>query len=154
MKNINEIIEDIQQAQIDAGGRFLRQAELREMKVESLLKLLVPNNVEFVVKHNKLNTLVGEYVCEKCGQTYPRGDVSCWAHISGPMINVCLGKLIKKQNNVSEIKDSDIATIEALHDSLLDRGVYALNHPALKKSRELTAKLHKMVESIKIKLKL
>tara|TARA_R110000772_G_scaffold209931_5_gene320481 strand:+ start:591 stop:881 length:291 start_codon:yes stop_codon:yes gene_type:complete len=96
MEEINKIIEDIQQAQIDAGGRFLRQAELREMRVESLLKLLVPNNVEFVVKHNQLNKLVGEYVCEKCGQTYPRGDVMCYAHSNETTSNICAGTLIKK----------------------------------------------------------
>jgi hypothetical protein len=51
MKDLNEIIEDIQQAQVDAGGRFMRQKEIKEMKVEELLQLLIPNNVEFTIKH-------------------------------------------------------------------------------------------------------
>lgn len=51
MKSLNETIEDIQQAQVDAGGRFLRQNEIREMRVEELLTLLLPNNVEFEVKY-------------------------------------------------------------------------------------------------------
>jgi len=51
MENINKIIEDIQEAQINAGGRFMRQKEIKEMKVEELLQLLLPNNVEFIIKH-------------------------------------------------------------------------------------------------------
>jgi hypothetical protein len=51
MKDLNEIIEDIQQAQVDAGGRFLRQNEIKKMTVEELLQLLLPNNVEFEIKH-------------------------------------------------------------------------------------------------------
>ena len=55
MKDISEIIEDIQQAQVDAGGRFLRQKEIKEMKVEELLQLLLPNSVEFIIKHKPIN---------------------------------------------------------------------------------------------------
>ena len=51
LKDLNEIIEDVQQAQVDAGGRFIRQAEIKEMTVEELLQLLLPNNVEFTIKH-------------------------------------------------------------------------------------------------------
>ncbi len=43
------------------------------------------------------------------------------------------------------IVDSDIATIEALHDLLLDGERYPLNHPTLKRGRELTAKLYKIL---------
>lgn len=43
------------------------------------------------------------------------------------------------------IKDSDIATIEALHDLLLDGQGYPLNYPTLKRGRELTAKLYKIL---------
>ncbi len=43
------------------------------------------------------------------------------------------------------IKDSDIATIEALHDLLLDGEEYPLNHPTLKRGRKLTAKLYKIL---------
>ena len=45
----------------------------------------------------------------------------------------------------TNIKDSDIATIEALHDLLLDKEGYPINHPTLKRGRELTYKLYKML---------
>ena len=41
------------------------------------------------------------------------------------------------------IIDSDIATIEALHDLLLDAHGYSLDFRTLKKARELTAKMYK-----------
>jgi hypothetical protein len=41
------------------------------------------------------------------------------------------------------IVDSDIATIEALHDLLLDAHGYSLDFIKLKKARELTAKMYK-----------
>ena len=41
------------------------------------------------------------------------------------------------------IVDSDIATIEALHDLLLDAHGYSLDFITLKKVRELTAKMYK-----------
>lgn len=55
MKKINEIIEDIQEAQINAGGRFLRQDEIKKMTIEELLELLLPNNVEFNIKYKDFN---------------------------------------------------------------------------------------------------
>lgn len=51
MKTVENIIEDIQQAIVDAGGRFMRQKEIGEMKTNDLLNLLLPNHVEFEVKH-------------------------------------------------------------------------------------------------------
>ena len=42
-----------------------------------------------------------------------------------------------------EIQDSDIATIEALHDLLLDTHGYWVDFIALKRARELTAKMYK-----------
>jgi len=46
--------------------------------------------------------------------------------------------------NVSvEIEDRDIATIEALHDLLLDAHGYSLDFITLKRARELTAKMYK-----------
>jgi hypothetical protein len=51
MKNLNEIIEDIQKAQVDAGGVFLRQNEIKKMTVEEVLQLLLPNNVKFKIKY-------------------------------------------------------------------------------------------------------
>jgi len=44
-KSINEIIEDIQEVHLKSGGRFLRQAEIKEMKVGELLFSLIPNGV-------------------------------------------------------------------------------------------------------------
>jgi hypothetical protein len=41
------------------------------------------------------------------------------------------------------IVDSDIATIEALHDLLLDAHGYSLDFRTLRKARELTAKMYK-----------
>jgi hypothetical protein len=46
-----------------------------------------------------------------------------------------------------KIEDYDIATVEHLHDCLIEKEGYSLNHPLLKRSRELTAKLHKIVRS-------
>ena len=42
-----------------------------------------------------------------------------------------------------QMADSDIATIEALHDLLLDAHGYSLDFITLKKARELTAKIYK-----------
>ena len=41
-----------------------------------------------------------------------------------------------------DIIDSDIATIEALHDLLLDEHGYQLDFITLKRARELTAKMY------------
>ncbi len=45
-----------------------------------------------------------------------------------------------------DIVDSDIATIEALHDLLLDVHGYSLDFVTLKRARELTAKMYKAFE--------
>lgn len=45
-----------------------------------------------------------------------------------------------------EIEDRDIATIEALHDLLLDAHGYSLDFITLKRARELTAKMYKAFE--------
>lgn len=42
---INEILENIQEVQVNAGGRFLKQSEIKKMTVEELLLLLIPNGV-------------------------------------------------------------------------------------------------------------
>ena len=52
-KTVEDIIEDIQAAQIEAGGRFLRQFEIRKMTVDELLNLLIPNNISFTIKFKK-----------------------------------------------------------------------------------------------------
>lgn len=51
MKAIDEIIEDVQQSQVDAGGRFMRRKEIMEMPFGELLSLLIPNNVHFLIEH-------------------------------------------------------------------------------------------------------
>ena len=51
----------------------------------------------------------------------------------------------KTKKGLVEISDSDIATIEALHDLLLDKHKYSLEFPTLKKARELTAKMYKVL---------
>ena len=53
--------------------------------------------------------------------------------------------LFNESGKVS-IMDRDIATIEAMHDTLLDKG-YNLNDRALRESRELT---QRMYDSLKI----
>ncbi len=40
------------------------------------------------------------------------------------------------------IEDSDIATIEALHDLLVDKHGYSLDYITLKRARELTNKMY------------
>ena len=54
------------------------------------------------------------------------------------------GALANVGRSVSvEIQDRDIATIEALHDLLLDAHGYSLDFITLKRARELTAKMYK-----------
>jgi len=48
-----EIIEDIQKALVDAGGRFFRFSEINKMTVEELLKQLLPNSIEVNIKFKK-----------------------------------------------------------------------------------------------------
>jgi len=50
MKSVEDIIENIQTAFLDAGGRCFTQKEIKYMTVEDLLKLLTPNNVEIEIK--------------------------------------------------------------------------------------------------------
>jgi len=55
-------------------------------------------------------------------------------------------KTLEKQQRRSvsvDIVDSDIATIEALHDLLLDAHGYSLDFITLKRARELIAKMYK-----------
>ena len=51
MKDIPEVLEDIQEASIEVGGRFIRQSSIRKMTVGELLELLIPNNVQFIIRH-------------------------------------------------------------------------------------------------------
>jgi hypothetical protein len=50
-EEIDNVLEDIQQAQSEAGGRFMRREELGRMTVMQLLELLTPNNVRFTVEY-------------------------------------------------------------------------------------------------------
>lgn len=58
--------------------------------------------------------------------------------------------MIKEQNLENnkdlQIKDSDIATVEAMHDLLLEKG-YLINFITLQRSRELTKKMHAIIDS-------
>jgi hypothetical protein len=60
----------------------------------------------------------------------------------------------EKQNleNIKDlkIKDIDIATVEAMHDLLLEKG-YLTNFITLQRSRNLTAKMHNIINSQKMK---
>lgn len=54
----------------------------------------------------------------------------------------------KKENNKDlQIKDSDIATIEAMHDLILDNTRFNLEFSTLKKSRLLTKKMHSIIDN-------
>lgn len=48
---VESVLEDIQKAQVDCGGAFFRRQEIAKMSVEELLRLLIPNSVEFNVKY-------------------------------------------------------------------------------------------------------
>lgn len=47
----------------------------------------------------------------------------------------------------NKILDSDIATVEALHDLLLDAHGYSLDFKTLVKARELTKKMYAIVKT-------
>jgi hypothetical protein len=48
-----------------------------------------------------------------------------------------------KRSVLVKIEDSDIATIEALHDLLIDAHGYSSDFIALKRARKLTAKMYR-----------
>jgi hypothetical protein len=58
-------------------------------------------------------------------------------------LNTALRKTDVRRSVSVDIVDSDIATIEALHDLLLDAHGYSLDFITLKRARELTAKMYK-----------
>ena len=58
-------------------------------------------------------------------------------------VNSALRKTDVRRSVSVDIVDSDIATIEALHDLLLDAHGYSLDFITLKRARELTAKMYK-----------
>lgn len=50
-EQLNDNLEYIQKAIVDAGGRFFTRAELSEMTVRALVKLMIPNNIKMKVKY-------------------------------------------------------------------------------------------------------
>ena len=50
---IRDIIEDVQEAHMIVGGRFLRCKEVEEMPFRKLLELLVFNGAEINIKINR-----------------------------------------------------------------------------------------------------
>ena len=55
-------------------------------------------------------------------------------------------EITTKEKKRMDIVDSDIATIEVLHDLLLDAHGYSLSFWALERARELTAKMYKALK--------
>ena len=54
---------------------------------------------------------------------------------------------VRRETATCVITDFDIATVEALHDLLLDKHNYSLNHITLANARVLTNKMYKAFES-------
>jgi hypothetical protein len=50
-KGIDEVIEDMQEAIVKAGGTFLRRVEIERMPVEEMLKILEANGVRLSVSN-------------------------------------------------------------------------------------------------------
>lgn len=46
----------------------------------------------------------------------------------------------------TKLKDSDIATVEAMHDVLFDKHGYCTDDMILKRSRELTSKMYSILK--------
>ena len=53
MKTKEEVIEDLQESLVDAGGRFFRKREIMEWSVDVLLETCVPNGIEIIFRNNK-----------------------------------------------------------------------------------------------------
>jgi hypothetical protein len=52
-RTVDDILEDIQIAQIEVGGRYMRRSEIASMSVQQLLEMLVPNGVRFDITAKK-----------------------------------------------------------------------------------------------------
>jgi hypothetical protein len=59
-RQIIRVFDQLQKAQLQAGGRFISQEEFRKMTFEEILNLLIPNSVTFTIKCEKS--------CSRCGQ--------------------------------------------------------------------------------------
>lgn len=51
MKTKEQIIEDFQEAHVEAGGKFLRKSEVENMTVKELLEHCVPNNINITIDY-------------------------------------------------------------------------------------------------------
>lgn len=51
MKTQHEVIEDIQEAFIKAGGRFFRHQEILDMLICTFLEITLPNQIDVSVKY-------------------------------------------------------------------------------------------------------
>jgi hypothetical protein len=70
-----------------------------------------------------------------------------WDKINKEMENnlaLSLGTVMRSAK--VDIIDSDIATIEALHDLLIDKHGYSIDHKTLKNARLLTEKMYKALK--------
>ena len=52
-EKIGDIIEDIQECVINAGGKFFRRKELKGMTLENLLRQFLPNQISFKISNLK-----------------------------------------------------------------------------------------------------
>lgn len=50
-EDIFKIVEDLQEALVFKGGRFLKQTEVKDMRVGNLLELIVANGIGLVVEY-------------------------------------------------------------------------------------------------------
>lgn len=48
-----EVLEQIQEAIVKSGGSFFKQSELRQMSVEDIISMTLPNGVHYTIKSNK-----------------------------------------------------------------------------------------------------
>ena len=50
------LLKIFRKLKLNSGGRFMRQAEIKNMTVNDLFMLLVPNNVIFDIQHKSPKT--------------------------------------------------------------------------------------------------
>ena len=58
---MNDVIEDIQEALIHAGGGFIRHRELQNLSVRDLLMMIVPNNIKCNIEYNDKESELKSY---------------------------------------------------------------------------------------------
>ena len=77
-----------------------------------------------------------EFTCE------PKEDLKVFLDGAEALFKLLLLPVVSCSFNL-EVKDMDIATIEAMHDTLLDEKVLGLNARSMKESRALTQRMYK-----------